>query len=313
MKKFFSIALVLMMIASLIITASAAATDPKKLEINMTTDLTVLPGAEAGDDEKVTILDKNSAYSTLADGKITMEYNGEGSTEQYARSMIRFNKQIAAATYKFLVIDIKFGAATLNHYKNGPTTDFTPHISVGYVNSDITANPIKWVDISAANGAILTTSETPDAFMNDTFVVDNVKDKTIQLLITLPAAEAVGYDTYLNMLYINPYGWASGATNKVKVEISGISFYDVNPFLKNEEKPTDEKPTDEKPTGEKPTSEKPTSEKPTSEKPTSEKPSATEPTKSNEAGCSSSIGGSAFVIAAALGSALTIIKKKKKF
>ena len=312
MKKILTLALAVIMTISCFAVATSAA-EPQKLAIDMTTDIAVTPGAEAGDN-KVTVNDLTSAYSTIADGKITMEYNGKGSTEQFARSIVQFKKQIPAATYKFMVIDIKYGDATLNHYKNGANTtgEFTPHIQVGYVESDINTTPVKWVVIDATTGAILTTSATPDAYMNDTFVVNNVKDKTIQMLITLPSSEAVGYNNYLNYFYINPYGWANGATNNVKVEISAINFYDVNPFLVNEDNENNEQNNDENNNNNSQTPAEPETDAPetTAAPETTKAPTTTEATD-EASGCGGVIGGSALVVAAITITAVVIKKKKE--
>ena len=309
MKKILTLALALIMVCACFVTTASAA-EPQKLTLDLATDVTINPSRTEESENQVN--GKNSSHSTLVDGKIVMEYNGESDNEQWARSVLWFEKQIPTATYKFMVVDIKFGDATLVKYDGtaNPEGTFDPHIQVGYVASDLDATPTKWVSVDASTGAIVTTSETPDAFMNDTFAVSNVKDKTIQLLITLPSDEAAGYDQYLNMFYINPFGWAMGATNNITVEISGISFYDVNPFI------VDENDNQNQNGGENNT------QTPGQDENTGTGTNTSEVTDSNvndtsattdvtaESGCGSVIGGSALILIAITG--VTIVAKKKK-
>ena len=316
MKKILALILVLVtLVACLATTVSAA--EPQKITLDLANDITLNPNPTTDNQQQVNGL--SSACASFVDGKIVMENHGQDSTEEWSRSVIWFNKQIPTATYKYMVIDIKYGNTTLLKYDGtaNPEGTFNPHVQVGYVASDIAATPSKWVSISSSTGGIITTSATPDAFMSDTFTVNDVKDKTIQMLITLPSEEAEGYDQYLNMLYINPYGWAMAAKDNVKVEISAIAFYDVNPFLASEDDNSSENNQDEENNSQNnngtnnsngnTTTETKAPE--TSAPETTEEP-ATEASTSTS-GCGSVIGGSALVIATVTGAAV-IIKRKRE-
>ena len=314
MKKFLTLVLAILMISSCVAFATSAAA-PDELVIDMANDLKVLPGRESGEGNEIKVAGANTAYASLEDGKIVFRANSDANKEEYPRAIIQFNKQIAAATYKWMVVEIKHGDATLSHYQNGATTEFTPHVQVGYVKSDITTLPTKWVSIGSNTGALLTTPETfTEDFVNKTFDISAIKEQTITMLIQLPDAAADGYSDYINTLYWQPYGWAAGVKNESSVEITSIKFYSANPYDVEDEGDAGDagdvgdagNVDDENDQGSNNTTNNTTATETKSSETTA--PATTE--TNEKSGCGSVIGGSALAIAAIAGT--VILTKKKK-
>lgn len=314
-KKLLTLALAALML-SLCFTAAVSAAAPNELAIDLATDVSVLPTKD-NDGNDIKVGGSNTMCGTLSEDKdkIVFEANGTGSTEQYPRAVIKFNKQVASATYKWMTLEVKFSELTLNHYQNGASTTFTPHIKVGYVASDVSANPDKLVEISTTTGSLLTTSTTfEDDYVNKTFDTADINNQTVTMLIQLPDAAADGYSTYINTLFFQPSGWACGITNHATVEITAIKFYDVNPYAADAgdngddgntaggDETTDTTPAD---------TTADTTANTTADTKAETTADTSAETEAEKSGCGSVIGGSVIAVAAVSGVAVLVKKKKE--
>lgn len=315
MKKILSLILAILVISTLSSLSIFAAT-PQEIVIDMATELEVVPGCEAGDDE-VDVAGKSGAYSFLVDGKILMEANGENSIEQFPRPVIHLTKQVDANTYKWMVIEINYGDATLfNTSTSTDTTQFTPFMAVGYVESDVASNPSAWINVNSQAAALITTPETfEDDFTNKTFDVSDVKEGTTTLLVQLPDSAAAGFNNYLNYIYLQPFGWGAACTSTSTLEITSIKFYSANPYATDEEAGEDagdEPEDDDSELPEDENNENVENNQNTNDTSNSANDNATTDTAENtEGGCGSVIGSSVIAVATIAG-AVVLLKKKKE-